>query len=139
MRPGPALNRWIALLLAGAIAGAALWVLLLRRPVDPGAELVTLHNATEGHVKVWENTEGYSYLVTELDPGETATVYWMLESSPTYRAEDPNHQTIFCGPAQRGTYGLNAYHQGHPTIEITLLHSISVEVLDRITLCQPPV
>jgi hypothetical protein len=87
---------------------------------------------------VWENTEGYSYLVTGLDPGETATVFWMLESSPTYRAEDANHQTIYCGPAQRGTYGPNAYHQGHPTIEIRRLASIPVEVLDGITLCQPP-
>jgi hypothetical protein len=130
--------RWIGPLLACAVAGSLLWVLLLRRPADPGAEQVVLHNATNTHVKVWENTEGYSYLVTDLNPGETATVFWMLQSSPTYRAEDANHQTIYCGPARRATYGAGSYHQGHPTVEITRIESIPVEVFDGITLCQPP-
>jgi hypothetical protein len=105
---------------------------------DPLPESVLLHNATDTRVEVWQNVDGFNDRVAELNPGESKVVEWLFWDNPTYRAEDSNGNTIYCGPHPRETFTRGGDRTEMIKVEITRMSSVSLQVVHRRTLCQPP-
>lgn len=121
------------------LAWQAFWT---RNPLDVGTPLperVTLHNATDTRIRVWENVQGSSAPIVELDSGQSRTVDWVFWDDPSYRAADSSGRTIYCGPAAPATQThFGAERSQASAVEITMMASIATVRQGDSLLCYPP-
>lgn len=123
------------------LCGGLFW-LFVHLPLygDVSTVRITLRNATGVPLTVSENVPFSPRVVADLDPGQTAVVWWDYRDKPTYRATSSNGQTLYCGPFGPGGFLPDLSWDRSPALDVVLTRQASIR-LDRVNgvvICQPP-